>query len=208
MDIVKQVRPEIHADAFRYFRNTTEQFTIQAINMSLLEFSFLAEFNQMKMFSIESCIDVHLRNFPEDLPNLTSLKIDLSKGLDGLANFPQLTTGLESLNLHSNGLTDEGLYRILEWMLTGPSKTTLIRLRLGYNALSHIPKQLEQFPKLKNVHLDGQVPGFGNLSRIRLPASVQYLVLRSCRITNVEPDAFKGCTSITQAQSLLKFNQN
>ena len=187
-------RLKIHPDAFKSSRNVILEFILDTIDMSKLELSFLTDFNVLRSFAIQSSINVHLNNIPP-LPCLTKLEISYSKGLNEWSHFPQLIAGLRHLYLHNNGLTNEVIDWILEWVLRSPSNDTLAVFYLSGNELTRIPGKLEEFPTLNRIHLEYQKgPGFGNLTAIPLPSlgADKYLELRSCGITHIQPGIFHG----------------
>ena len=139
----------IHPEAFASSRNLMEEFGISYCDLSQLKFRFLVGFNRLSKFYIMDSVNVHMLNFPS-LPNLTELVITLCPtALSNWTNFPNLTNGLTFLNVQDNGLNNQMLDRVLEWILNGPSRNTLSYIDLSGNTLTRIPPQLRYFLRSK-----------------------------------------------------------
>ena len=191
----EQVRLEIHSEAFRSSRNFTKQVKIYSCDLEMLNFAFLTDFCQLTDLLIKNSINVRMSNFPQ-LPSLMNLQIIQCTGLNGWIEFPRSISSLEYINLQGNGLNDERMYAILEWILKSPSSDTLNRLDISFNKLTRIPIQLKSFAMLTRIYLNNQQnPGFGFVKlTLSLTAPLAFLDLSSCNITGFHPDSFKGST--------------
>ena len=187
--------PEIHPEAFRSSSNVTEEFAINWIDMSQMDFSFLVDFNELRILRIYNSINAHLSNLPS-LLNLTELHVRYTAGINNWThNFPaRLPSGLVSIIMQDNTLNDEAVNRLLNWILNGPSRNTLRYLFLSGNTLTRIPRQLKSFSNLADISIDRQKePGFGFLAFFSLPSSIRFLNLSSNYITGIQPGSFQGC---------------
>ena len=190
----QKTRLEIHPEAFRSSRNSSKEAHILSIDMSSLNFSFLTGFEQLTNLFIWNAVNAHVSGLPL-LQKLNELRISHSSGLNEWTHFPPSINALSGLILQHNGLVDEAVYRVLEWIVTGPSKDTLQWLYLSGNSLTRIPPQIKLFSKLCDIYLDGQQsPGFGVVpaSSLNFPGPVRFLNLASCHITEIHNDNFKG----------------
>ena len=188
------IRLEIHSDAFRASRNFTKQFKIYSCDLKMLNFSFLAGFNQLTEFSIKNSINIWIKNLPP-LPNLKKLLIVQCIRLNGWTDLPNYSkNSLEYLNLQSNDLNDERAEAILGWIRRGQSNATLNHLDFSFNQLTRVPPSLSLFPRLTRIHLNNQQgPGFGYLNfSLSSSSPVVFLNLANCSITELHPDSFKG----------------
>ena len=178
----------IHREAFHSSRDFLQEFQIRDYDMRILNFDFLSGFNSLVMLSIMGCNNVNLSSLPP-LPSLYSLYISYCTGLNDWTELPQLVNGLENLSLNDNDLSDVAVDHFLKWIHTGPSKNSLTRLCLDYNALTRIPSRIKHFSRLKDITFRYQQnQGFGKLSVVSFPNFLEKLDLSFCNITDIEPD--------------------
>ena len=189
-----QFSPEIHPDAFRSFQNIPIRVTLKSVDMCNFNFSFLAGFQELNDLVLWNVVNVHLAALPL-LPSLNQLSLYENSGLNEWTHFPPSIYRFTGLDLQNNGLTDEGVDRILEWLVNGPSKDTLGFLYLSGNALTRIPQTIKSFSMLYEILLNGQTgSGFGvvpNNSLVFL-GPVLVLNLENSSITEIQNDNFKG----------------
>ena len=187
---------EIHPEAFRYSRNVTKHFILTNFEMFNFSWTFLAEFDQLGLITINKSFHVQLINLPP-LPRLTGLHIRYSTGLNNWTHLPLLSNGLESLFMNFCGLNNEEADRILNWVQSGPSKGTLLDIYLGGNALTRIPGQLKSFPTLNEININDQKPpGLGIISDLSFLSPVSYLDLSSNHISEIQSGTFQGFRNI------------
>ena len=188
----KNISLEIHPEAFRYSRNVTKHFILKNLEMFNFDWSFLAEFNQLKNITILDSFNVQLTNLPL-LPSLIELHIFRSTGFKNMINFPILLNGLKRLVIQDSGLNDKEMDRILNCIQNGPSNETLRYIYINGNALTQIPRQLYSFPHLIDIFIDRQKsPGLGIISELSFLAPINVLNFHSSHISEIKPAAFKG----------------
>ena len=141
--------PEIDAEAFVSSWNFTKKFVIRYSNVGLMKsFDFLAGFNQLKEIQFLQSVNFSLPYLPP-LPNLVSLVLYQTTGINEWTHFPNLTKGLETIDLTAIELNDEMADRVLAWILTSPSKYSLKILYFHReNLLTQIPHKIKYFPNL------------------------------------------------------------
>lgn len=151
---------KIDPNAFRTSSFRTDTFRIFNCDLShQTDFSFLTDFDKLTSLSIQSSYNVESFTKLPYLPELKSLTIFNSTGLEGMGKFPEnaLFAGLKELDLALNLLTDERFASILRSIASSPSAKTIEILRLSGNRLTRIPdhKILSSLTSLNQLFLDG-----------------------------------------------------
>ena len=184
----------IHQQAFHSFREFVKDFRIIFYNLRDLSFDFLSGFHYLYTLCIMDCNNVNISTLPP-LPRLVDLYIIHCTGLNDWNELPQLVNGLYFLALNENGLNDVQINNILQWVQKSPSYNILTRLWLNSNALTRIPSQIKDFSRLLGIDLRNQQnPGFGKISAVSFPNSLETLELSFCNITDIEPNILiPGC---------------
>ena len=185
---------KIHQNAFRSSRYITKSIVFSNFNLGNFSFSFLEGFVKLEHLEIWHCDSLHLFDLPL-LPMLETLRFGSCKGLNEWTYFPNLTNGLDLLQMRESDVTDELIELILESLKTGESAQTLKYLYLGHNRLTKIPQQVKWFSALEKIALANQMPpGFCFLSGTDFTHNpdIVYLGLIASHITDIEPNFFQG----------------
>lgn len=203
MDCFSRYRLVVHPDAFRFSGNCTTWLDIENCDLNSTNFAFLASFKQLVNFQIYNCHHVGHATWSGTklvLTNLARFSIWKSSGLNNWTQFPHFTQGLKTASLAENGIGNEAMDRILEW-LSSFSANTLEDLWIRENALTRIPQPLSPFTALKVLDMRKQkAPGLGSIpaGALHLSSSVslQMLELGECGIINIEPGAIQGAIKL------------
>ena len=175
-------------------------------NFDQMDFTFLNGSENLSSMALMLITNIHLANWASSmppLPALTEIFISYCSELNAWDNFPELVNGLINLIVYSNGanLSDEGLDRILQWVLNS-SADTLLRLDVHDNALTYVPQQIraESFRNLKHLVMYDQkgsgIKTFPSGSINFISHDVETLDFHSCGIETIESGAFQGIHSI------------
>ena len=185
----------INPEAFSSSKTLTYSLKISSCNFLGLSFLFLRGFEKLQAISFHSIANIQLAHW-KTLPilsNLTILEIIHSKGLDEWTQFPNLIYGLETLNIGGNEMGNEGMDRILQWIVNSQSVKTLAALNMERNALTRIPHQLSSLEKLEKIYVEKNPLSNTILSgSFNLSNAVKLVSLASCGISIIEPGAFLG----------------
>ena len=127
--IDQKYSPIIHPEAFRSCRTVCREFKLKSLDMTKMNFSFLAGFNSLEAFLMLNVVNIHFTAFPI-LGNLHKLEIQNSSGLN---HFRPTSSPLSVFNQHKfftlklidNRLSDKSAERFLKWIAAGPSNETL-----------------------------------------------------------------------------------
>ena len=141
---------EVLSDAFGSTKTFTKEFIMNSWDLQKLKYEFLEGFSQLEQIYIANSVNVHISDLPQ-LVNLVYLGFFRCHGLNELTYFPKLINGLNVLYLQENDLTEKSVHKIMEWILQGPSKTTLKNVILTGNGLSH--SQIGNFSQIFKVFL-------------------------------------------------------
>ena len=186
--------------AFRSSKNYTERLYLEGCNMSRTNFkNILNAFNAKKLmeigFSQSSNVDLINWTSITPLTNMTALYFAGSHGLTGWKNFPNLTKGLEKLELQNNFLHDEAMDRILNWTLKF-SANTLESLFIQGNGLTKIPWQISKFKKISVLAFEDQrekgIPIIFNGSKALFFHGQPKICAKRNKIIEIQPGALQG----------------
>lgn len=190
---------KIDPNAFRTSSFRTDTFRIFNCNLShQTDFSFLTDFDKLTSLSIQSSHNIESFSKLPYLPELKSLTIFNSTGLDKMETFPDnaLFAGLKELDLALNLLADGTAERILRLIASSPSAKTLEVLRLSGNQLTRIPHHqiLSSLTSLNQFFLDGNSVTVITKRSLefssRMP-NLTVLNLMDMAMSHVEANAFK-----------------
>lgn len=185
----------VDAEAFASTKQSTNRFEINHCDLSKLNLTFLADFNEITSFNLINSTHVHLAlpSLPK-LRNLTSwFGISYCSGLNELRDYPPpLAAGLGVLYLTKSEMNDDAMDRMLDWILSS-SKDTLWAIHMNDNHLTRMPKQLSSFTQLSTVHADGNAISVVSTDSVVFTGSTLIsLSLHNCKIELIQPNAFKG----------------
>lgn len=111
---------QIHPKAFRSSSRDLIELDISSYDLQLMDFRFLADFQQLRTLQIFNCRNLSLSSVPY-LPRLNKLVINEIDGLKDLMTFPKPAThaskqeGMQ-IDFSRNKLNDDGGARILNWI--------------------------------------------------------------------------------------------
>lgn len=192
-------RLTIHSHAFRLSGRSTRELKIISCDLNSTDLGFLSSFERLSWLTFKYCDHFDLALWSNSAPlltNLNDLSIIESSDLNKWNMFPHLTRGLLLVTLSGNGIGNDAMDRILQW-ISSFSASTLYSLGISYNNLTRIPPLVSSFNELSSLDMMGQEePGLGSLpsGALKLSPSLEFhrLNLLDCGITTIEPGAFQG----------------
>lgn len=186
---------QIDQEAFRSSRNFTTECYLGDSDLSRLDFKFLTGFDELSILTVGYASNAHLANWTSlpQLPNLKTLTIYDSTGLNDWTTFPPFIRDLENLKLFSNKIQSVAMDRILSWAVSH-SASTLQSLLIDGNDLTSIPRQIPEFTSMIKLYMDGQKTGIPLIpsGSIKLSVPDSYVYLSANKIAIIEPGAFQG----------------
>ena len=187
----------IDPEAFRSSRLTIESVEFQKLDMSQVDFQFLAGGIRVHSLSLLRLSNIQ-RSLPTipALPGLALIQIYLSTGLNqewqnNNGSTSLLPNGLTNFYAAECGLDDGGMGQLLDWLMPNSAATLRILLFNG-NKISSIPRQISSFQQLYSVKI------FRNIVDLTVPSNSfngtinQEIGLGLSRVVRVEPNAFIG----------------
>lgn len=190
---------EVSKNAFRSSQNYTTELFITNCNLQLIDFAFLTSFNNLNFILFDKSVGLQqsLQSLPNPLPKLTHVRCT-DTNLNGIVDFPVLSSELLFLVLPNAQLDDDDCSRILDWIATA-SNATLVNLYLSNNNLTKIPSQISKFSAIENIWMSNNRITTLPTNAITIAYIIRYfnIFLDGNEIHTIEPNAFNGSLSCT-----------
>ena len=185
----------IDRDAFLATASETSIVYISNCDLSLLDFAWLDGFNKLTSLSFYESSNLHQASWTSlpILNRLSKLSINFCKGLNERFD-PPVITSLREIQLEGNGLLDQPMGRLLNWVLIS-SAESLTKLQMSMNLLTRVPTQIASFKNLNYLDIHGQENGTGMLvtkGSLSFQSPVKYIYAAVNGISTIEPGAFEG----------------
>lgn len=190
---------EVDPNAFRSSKDTLMLFDMWNLDISLLDLSFLADFQKVSSLNFDSIahLGLSLPTIPS-LPALRGLYIYHSTGLDEISQAGEnhlKGNGLEEFFVQSSDLDANVIAQLLDWILLN-SAQSLKSAFIDNNRMESIPPQLSSFQKLDAIYIrnnneDLTIPN-NSFFVIANSTNYVYMDLSSSRVVRVESAAFQG----------------
>ena len=186
----------VDPDAFRSSRFTVEKIEFQKLDVSQVDFRFLAGSTQIDQLNFFGVSNIH-RSLPTipDLPSLRQLRMYVATGLNqewqnGSVFYPG---GLVSLTAFECGLDDFGVGQLLDWLIPN-SAATLRSLSFEANQISSISSKFNSFQSLYSIYIQENKADLTVKNNSFYASINQQMIidLSGSQVIRVEPNSFIG----------------
>jgi len=205
----------IDSNAFRSSYDTIGSIIyFNSIDLSQTDFGFLKglknSITDLNLVHVKN-LDKSLHTLPE-MPALTTISITSSPSLREALKSPLSVDGLTYFRAGNCDLDEEGLGKVLDWILPSSVKT-LKTLEIDGNRLEAIPSQVGSFESLENINVrENKVPLTIRKNSFYVPAGERgeigsTIYLNDSPLVHIESGAFRGVyTIILKSYSCFKLS--